>query len=75
MISINLAIINILPFPGLDGWHLVVLIFESITRKKMPNKVKNIVALVGLIILFGLMIALVFKDAFTYIFKLGVALL
>lgn len=75
MISINLAIINILPFPGLDGWHLVVLIFESITRKKMPNKVKNIVALVGFIILFGLMIALVFKDAFTYIFKLGVALL
>ena len=75
MISVNLAIINILPFPGLDGWHLVVLAFESITRKKMPNKVKNIVALVGLVILFGLMIALLFKDAFTYIFRVGVSLL
>ena len=75
MISINLAIINILPFPGLDGWHLVVLGFEAITKKKMPNKVKNIVAVVGIVILFSLMIALLFKDAFRYIFKLGVSVL
>ena len=75
MISINLAIINILPFPGLDGWHLVVLAFEAITKKKMPNKVKNIVALVGLAILFTLMIVLLFKDAFTYIFRIGVSAL
>ena len=68
MISVNLAIINIFPFPGLDGWHLVVLAYETISRKKMPTKVKNVVALIGLAILFLLMILLVFKDAFRYIF-------
>ena len=75
MISVNLAIINILPFPGLDGWHLLVLAFEAITHKEMPNKVKNVVALIGILILFGLMIALVFKDVFKYIFIAGGLLL
>ena len=75
MISVNLAIINILPFPGLDGWHLLVLAVEGITRKKIPNKVKNVIAFVGLAILFALMIMLLFKDAFKYIFHIGVRMM
>lgn len=67
LISVNLAIVNLLPFPGLDGWQLLVLIVEGVSRKKIPDKVKNIVSLVGLALLFGLMILLVFKDVFTYI--------
>lgn len=62
VISINLAIINLLPFPGLDGWHLLVVIIEGITRKKVPEKAKNMVATVGMIILFILMGLIVIKD-------------
>ncbi len=62
VISVNLAIINLLPFPGLDGWHLLVVLIEGISRKKVPNKVKNIVSTIGLILLFGLMIVILLKD-------------
>ena len=68
LISVNLAIVNLLPFPGLDGWQLLVTAIEGISRKKIPEKVKNIVSFVGIALLFILMIAIVFKDVFTYIF-------
>ena len=67
LVSVNLAIINLLPFPGLDGWQLLVLIVEGISKKKIPDKVKNIVSLVGLALLFALMILLVVKDVIKYI--------
>ncbi len=67
MISVNLAIINLLPFPGLDGWQLLVLTVEGIFHKEIPSKVKNIVSFIGLILLFGLMILLLVKDFFTFI--------
>jgi regulator of sigma E protease len=67
LISINLAIINLLPFPGLDGWQIFVLIFESISRKEIPSKVKNIVSTVGIILLFALMFVLLIKDVFLFI--------
>ena len=51
LISVNLAIFNLLPFPGLDGWQLLVLIVEGITHKKIPDKAKNIVSFIGLVIL------------------------
>ena len=67
IVSVNLAIVNLLPFPGLDGWQLLVTVVEGVSKKKIPDKVKNIVSLVGLALLFGLMILLVFKDVFKYI--------
>ena len=68
-ISINLAIFNLFPFPGLDGWQLLVLAVESIFRKKIPEKVKNIVSFVGLALLLGLMVVILAKDLWVYIFK------
>ncbi len=67
VLSVNLAIVNLLPFPGLDGWQLLVLAVEAIAHKKIPNKVKTIVSIVGLALLFTFMIVLLFKDVFTYI--------
>ena len=66
-LSVNLAILNLVPFPGLDGWQLLVLAVEAIFRKKIPNKVKTIVSIVGIALLFAFMIALVVKDIITYI--------
>lgn len=74
VISVNLAIFNLLPFPGLDGWQLLVLIIESTTRKKIPEKVKNIVSFVGLGLLLLLMVGIIFKDLFTYVFIGGLFL-
>ena len=62
LISVNLGIINLLPFPGLDGWHLLVIAVEGIFRKEIPNKVKNIISFVGIVLLFVLMIAILIKD-------------
>lgn len=61
-ISLNLAIVNLLPFPGLDGWHLVVCAFEGITRRDMPSKVRDIMSVIGTILLFGLMIFVTVLD-------------
>ena len=69
LISVNLAIINLLPFPGLDGWQLLVIIIEAITRKKIPDKVKNIVSFIGLAILLLFMLFILFKDVWVYIFS------
>ena len=74
-ISVNLAIFNLLPFPGLDGWQLLVLIVESTTRKKIPEKVKNIVSLVGIGLLLLLMGVIVVKDLIKYIFVGAIRLL
>ena len=62
LISINLAIFNLLPFPGLDGWQLLVTAIEGITRKKIPAKLKTIMSLVGLGLLFALMIVIIVLD-------------
>ena len=62
MISVNLGIVNLLPFPGLDGWHFLVTIVEGVTRKEIPAKFKNVMSAIGLILLFSLMILIVIKD-------------
>ncbi len=62
LISVNLALFNLLPFPGLDGWHLVVTAFEAVTRKEINPKVKNVVSSIGLILLLGLSFVILLKD-------------
>ncbi len=62
IISVNLGIVNLLPFPGLDGWHLLVLFVEGVFRKEIPPKVKNIVSAVGVGLLFLLMVLIIIKD-------------
>ena len=61
-ISINLGLMNLLPFPGLDGSRLVFGLIEAIRRKPLPEKVENTIYLVGMVILFGLLIFFTFKD-------------
>ena len=62
LISVNLAIFNLLPFPGLDGFALLVTAIEGATRKKVPNKFKNIMSIIGLALLFILMAVIVTFD-------------
>lgn len=62
MLSINLGIMNILPFPALDGGRMVFLGIEKLRGKPIPRKVEGIVNLVGLAILFVLIIILTGND-------------
>lgn len=62
IISINLAILNLLPIPALDGGRLVVVGIEAIRRKDLDHTKVSIVNLVGFLLLIGLMILLTFHD-------------
>ncbi|MFZ9782085.1 MAG: site-2 protease family protein [Bacilli bacterium] len=62
LISVNLAVFNLLPFPGLDGWHLLVITIEGIFKKEIPSQWKNVISLIGFFILMGLMVFLLVKD-------------
>lgn len=62
LISINLAIINILPLPALDGGHLVFLLIEGLRGKPLPNNIQEGVMQTGLMLLLGLGIFLIIRD-------------
>ncbi len=61
-ISINLAFINILPLPALDGGQLAFLLFEAIRGKPLPQKFQDVVMQSGLMLLLGLGVFLIIKD-------------
>ncbi len=62
IISINLAIINLVPFPALDGGRIVVVFLEAVSRRKVPARVINVVNAVGFLLLILLMIIVTIKD-------------
>jgi regulator of sigma E protease len=67
MLSITLAIMNILPIPVLDGGHLVFLIYEGITRREPSVKIRMALQQVGMILIIGLMIFVTFNDIMRFI--------
>lgn len=62
LISINLCIINLLPFPALDGGRLVFVAIESITRRSTPQRFFNLTNTVGFLLLILLMILITVQD-------------
>jgi regulator of sigma E protease len=62
MISINLAIINLLPIPVLDGGHVMFALLEMITRRKLPPKVMAVIVNFFAVLLIGLMLLLIVCD-------------
>jgi len=68
LLSINLAIINIFPFPALDGGRLIFLLVEKIRRKPNNQKIEAIVHNIGFGLLMLLMVLVTYKDILKYIF-------
>ncbi len=62
IISVNLAVLNIIPFPALDGGRLLFIIIEAILGKKVAPKVEGIIHSVGMAILLLLILAITIKD-------------
>ena len=72
MIALNLAVMNLLPIPALDGGRVVGLLLttgvEAVTRKKINPKYEGYIHGAGMILLLALMAVILFKDIF-FIFK------
>lgn len=66
ILSINLGIINILPFPALDGGRILFLVIEKIRGKKVSQKVENLIHTIGFAFLILLMILVTFRDIFRF---------
>jgi len=62
IISVNLAILNIIPFPALDGGRLLFIIVEAIFGKKVAPKLEGIIHSVGMIILLLAILTITVKD-------------
>lgn len=62
LISLNLAVINLIPFPALDGGRLLFVAIEGITRRKINTKFVNTLNLVGFALLMLLMISVTVSD-------------
>lgn len=62
LLSLNLAIMNILPIPALDGGRFFFLLIEAITRKKVNQDFERWVHTVGMAILIALMVLVTFSD-------------
>lgn len=69
MFSINLGIFNLLPFPALDGGRLVFVVIEMITGKRPSKEKEGFVHGIGMMILLGLMVLVLFNDFYRILFK------
>ena len=63
-LSINLAVLNFLPIPILDGGHMVFLIWEAVARRKPSPRVINLAHGVGLVFIISLFVFVMYLDIF-----------
>ena len=62
MLSLNLAIINLLPLPALDGGHFLILLIEAVTGHKLGKTAMQNIQKVGVAMILALTIFATFKD-------------
>jgi regulator of sigma E protease len=67
LISLNIAIVNLLPIPALDGSHLVILVLERIRGKEFDPEKKALVHTVGFVLLLGLLVLIIGNDIWNWI--------
>lgn len=68
VISINLAVVNFLPLPIVDGGLFLMLVYEAIVRKPVPLIVQNALTVVGLVLIGSMFLVVTFNDI-TGLFK------
>ncbi len=62
LLSANLGVMNLLPFPALDGGRLVFIIYEGIAKKPLNPKYEGTIHLVGFVLLMILMVVILYND-------------
>ncbi len=62
ILSLNLAVLNIFPFPALDGGRLFFIVFEIIFKRKVPEKIESAIHMAGMAFLLLLLVAITIFD-------------
>lgn len=62
VLSMNLGVMNLLPLPALDGGRILFLLIELVRGKRVNSNAEAMVHFIGIVLLFGLMIIIAFKD-------------
>lgn len=61
-ISINLAVVNMLPIPALDGGKVLFILIEAIVGRKLNPKYENYISIAGLVLILGLFVFVTYND-------------
>jgi regulator of sigma E protease len=66
VLSVNLAVINILPFPALDGGRLLFLVIEKIRRRPIDEQIEGVVHAIGFFLLMLIVVLVTYQDFVRY---------
>ena len=69
LLSVNLAFVNVLPIPLLDGGHLLFLLLEKIKGSPVSERIMGYSQMVGLVLLVGLMVYVTYNDLMRVVFR------
>lgn len=64
VINLNLGLLNLLPFPALDGGRIIFIMVEMVTGRKVPEKIETMIHYAGFIILLALIVLVTGKDIY-----------
>ncbi|MBC8370154.1 MAG: site-2 protease family protein [Planctomycetes bacterium] len=62
LISVNLAVLNFLPIPALDGGHILFALYEIVTRRQVSVSVQNVFQLVGVVLVLSMLVFVTSND-------------
>ena len=62
LLSANLGVMNLIPFPALDGGRILLLLIEAVRRRKLSGNVEAYINLAGFAVLMCLMVVILFND-------------
>jgi regulator of sigma E protease len=62
LLSVNLAVLNLLPIPVLDGGHLTFLTLEAVMRRPLSVRQREFFQQIGLVLILGIMVLVTFND-------------
>ncbi|MCW1949008.1 MAG: M50 family metallopeptidase [Candidatus Shapirobacteria bacterium] len=69
IVSVNLAVVNVLPFPALDGGRIIFVIYEMFTKKRANARLETMVNNIGMMVLLGLILLITVGDVIRIFFK------
>lgn len=69
LISLNLGIFNLIPFPGLDGWHILIVVLEKARKKKFNEETLGKISFIGLALLLLVSFLITIKDIVVFLLR------
>ena len=64
LISLNLGLLNLFPFPALDGGRILFVLLEMVLRRRLPEKVEGWIHAAGFVLLISLMLLITYRDVY-----------